>query len=186
MSFDDCIEHSKALARLVSEGNFDPSFVLGIAKGGMLPAQIISEYLERPLAAIHVERPLTGLKKGLGLRRLPQGMKTFLRKAEMSLGLYRRMERRVIKNFSGDFAEGRCLIVDDSLDTGKTVSTVIEYLSSEFGIVRSEIEIAVITQMYEDADPPADYCTFRNINFCFPWSLDSGDYGRFLEFIESS
>ena len=184
MSFDACVMNSRKLAEAVLLEGFNPSYVLGIARGGLLPAREISLALNRPLASIQVERPLRNMKESLGLKRLPREAKTILRRLEMATGLYRRLGRRTIRRIEGALGAEPCLVVDDSLDTGKTVATVVEYLTNIYQMQRQDIRIAVITQMYEDANPPSDYCLFRNVNFCFPWSLDSQEYTRFLEYIE--
>lgn len=182
MSFDECIDHSKELARQITETGFDPESVVGIANGGIVPARIVSDCLECPMVTVHVERPLTGMKQGLGLQRLPKWAKNFLRRAEMLLGFYRIMERRTIKSTSGPLSPGKCVIVDDSLDTGRTVAAVIQHLAKHAGTPRNDIRIAVLTQIFDDAHPPADHHIFRNVNFCFPWSMDSQEYHKFVEF----
>ena len=162
--------------------NFNPDGVIGIATGGILPAKIISDNLNIPVVFIKVARPMTSAKKYLGLSKLPQSLKSFLRRIEMSLGFYRLMESRTITEISGELIGNKYIIVDDSLDTGKTVNSVLKYLLEEKKIPRNDVIIAVITQIFDDADPQADCLIYKNFNFCFPRSRDSNEYQKFLYF----
>ena len=73
------------------------------------------------------------------------------------------------------------MIVDDSLDTGKTIGEVLNFLEERNKIYRRDILIAVLTQIFDDANPHADCHIHKNVNFSFPWSQDSNEYDKFVE-----
>jgi len=182
MNFDETISSSLELAQKIEKKRFEPNGVIGIAIGGILPAHIISNYFRCPLILIRVARPITTVKKYFSLNKLPIPAKRFLRNMEMNLGLYRRMEARKITEICGKLSKRRYIVVDDSLDTGKTVHAVLKFLENEKRIKRKDVLIAVLTQMYDDANPQADCLIHNNVNFSFPWSRDSNEYNKFLNF----
>jgi hypoxanthine phosphoribosyltransferase len=103
----------------------------------------------------------------------------------MNIGFYRILNKRNIRQISGHLSKLNYVIVDDSLDTGKTISTVINYLHEIHKREKPKIMIAVITQMFDDSSPAADCAVFKNTNFSFPWSIDSKEYDKFIDFCQS-
>ena len=184
MNFEEAVSNSLELAKKIEKRGDVPDCLIGISMGGILPAQIISDYLNSPLILIRVSRPLTSAKKYFGLNKLPKSFKYLLRKMEMFLGLYRIMGRRTVSEIPGKLSPGKYVIVDDSLDTGKTVCAVLKHLEAR-GICRENILIAVLTQIFDDAFPQADCFIHKNINFCFPWSRDSAEYNKFVKFCQN-
>lgn len=182
MSFSEVVSCSRQLAEEINEREFSPTAVVGIATGGLVPASLVAKHLGCPLIVIAIARPFTGAKGRLGLRHLPRRMKKMLRRLEMSLGLFRRMKQRKIMMVSGDLKPGKYVIVDDSLDTGNTMRVALEYLSDTMAIPRSDVLLASLTQIFDDASPPADVCLYRRVNFEFPWSQDSPEYPKFLSY----
>ena len=182
MSFDEALSTSKQLAEEIEKRDFSPTAVIGIATGGLLPAKVVSSHLGCPLILISMSRPLTSAKAGLGLSRLPHGVKQMLRRLEMTLGLYRMMKKREISEVTGNVTPGRYVIVDDSLDTGNTMRVALEYLQDAADVPRSDVLLASITQIFDDASPPADVCMFERVNFEFPWSQDSPEYEKFVSY----
>jgi hypoxanthine phosphoribosyltransferase len=182
MSFQEAIDNSQQLAEEIEKHNFSPTAVVGIATGGLLPAKVVSNHLGCALIVISMARPLTSAKGWLGLSRLPHGIKQMLRRLEMALGLYRFMKNREISEVSGDVKPGRYVIVDDSLDTGNTMRVALEFLRDTANVPRSDVLLASITQIFDDASPPADVCLYRRTNFEFPWSQDSPEYAKFVSY----
>ena len=186
MSFDEALDASLALAKKIEEEGLTDFGVIGIAIGGILPAKIISEYFKCPLIVIKIARPMTSMKKYFLLDRLPNKLKKTLRRIEMSLGFYRLMEKREIISIIGELSQNKYVIVDDSLDTGKTVSAVVNLLEKDRKICNKNILIAVITQIFDDAVPKADCYIYKNYNFSFPWSRDSNEYAKFLDYCKKN
>lgn len=182
MSFEEALAASRALAKEIEKRAFSPTTVIGIATGGLVPAHVVSRHLGCPLIIIKMARPLTGAKGRLGLSRFPKRAKQILRRLEMSLGLYRVLRKREIEMISGELKPGRYVIVDDSLDTGNTMRVALEYLWDTVAVPRSDILLASLTQIFDDASPSADVCIFRRVNFEFPWSQDSPEHPLFLSY----
>ena len=182
MTFEESILASTKLARKIRDTGYKPDRIIGIATGGILPAQIVSNFFECPLSLIRVARPMTSVKKYFFLDNLPKSIKHFLRKMEMTFGIYRFMGKRIITEALGEFPPESYIIIDDSLDTGKSVGVVLDFLENRKQINRDKLLIAVLTQIFDDASPPADCLLYKNINFSFPWSLDSKEYGKFETF----
>lgn len=178
------VRASRLLASDVEQSGFLPGSVVGIAQGGLLPAYEISQLFGCRLQIVHLARPFTALKRFLLLDSIPASAKTALRQLEMRLGLYRRLKRR---RCSGDLeleSGSKVLIVDDSLDTGQTMATVIDLLKGH-DVPRESILIAAITQIFVDACPAADCAVFRGVNLCFPWSRDSRELESFRRYCDS-
>ncbi len=182
MNFKDALANSEALAEKIEKCGFAPTAVIGIATGGLVPAHVVSMRLGCPLIIIKMGRPMTGVKSRLGLSHFPKPVKRFLRRLEMSLGVYRVLSKRRIAGISGELKPGRHVIVDDSLDTGNTMRVALEHLWDRVGVPRSEVLLASLTQIFEDASPAADVCVFRGVNFEFPWSQDSPEHALFLSY----
>lgn len=185
MDWQEAVSVSNQLAQRIANTGFVPHQVLGIARGGILPARIVSDFFACPVAFIKVARPMNALKNHGTLSRLPGPVKRALRRLEMRSGLYRFWDRRIISEVTGKISPGPIIVVDDSLDTGKTMREVVAFLRAKFRIDEKDMLIAVITQMYSDAIPQADCAMFRNINFCFPWSCDSNQYRQFIAFCQA-
>lgn len=62
------------------------------------------------------------------------------------------------------------LIVDDAIDSGKTMFTVKNYLISRFP--NSQIKTAVISWTIETSIVKPDFYIFKNVLVRFPWSKD--------------
>ncbi len=180
LDFDEAYRASLQLAAAVSESGFDADGVLGIATGGVMPALIVGEALGLPVSTIRITRPLTGLKRMVPLRHLPHSGKQFLRRMEMATGLYRALSRRQVVG-SLEPAPKRPVVIDDSLDTGATMIELLRRLQRQ-GVKRDAVLVAVLTQMYSTSRVTADIAVFQLRNLSFPWSRDSHDYARFLDY----
>ena len=181
LNLKESIVASKLLAKMVEERDFRPDCVLGIARGGLLPAYEISQYFGCDLKILRVERPLTGLKRFLFLDHLPTTVKVFLRKMEMRIGLYRSLENRRISSSCSFDPNQKYLVVDDSLDTGKTVGSTLDHLYED-GVVIENVLVVALTQIFRDADPSAACTVYRDMNICFPWSNDSIENKKFKDY----
>lgn len=186
LDLEQSIDYSFRLAQSIAHIGFTPDVVVGVANGGTLPAQVVSQFFDCPLLVIGVARPLSRVKRYLPLNAVPRTVKLYLRQLEVLLGLYKHLDgRRICSTHNGNLAPGKYVIVDDSLDTGNTMRAVVDYLETN-GIKLKDIRIAVLTQIFEDASPTPDCKIFHRTNISFPWSMDSPDHTRFLEYCASS
>jgi hypoxanthine phosphoribosyltransferase len=115
VSWDEAYRLSKILARKIKSSGFKPDLVIGIARGGLVPARIVCDFLlQKDLAAIKVEH---------------WGIAATLGKAEIKFPL------------PVDISGKKILIVDDVADTGDTYSVVLDYIKEK---KPSEVKSAVL------------------------------------------
>ena len=135
------------LARMVADDGFRPDIILGIARGGLIPAGAMAYALDcKILISLNVEF-YTGVGETLAE---PVLLPSLLE--------------------SSGLTDQRVLVVDDVADTGKTLELVDEYCEQQGRV--AEVRNAVIYQKPHTITRP-DYCwrtTDKWINF--PWSVD--------------
>ncbi|GAA1435414.1 phosphoribosyltransferase [Microlunatus lacustris] len=133
------------LARQVADSGFEPDILLGIARGGLVPAGALAYALDcKNLFTISVEF-YTGVDQRLDV---PVMLPPFLD--------------------ARDLDEARVLVVDDVADTGRTLELVHQFCAGHV----AEARTAVLYQKPQSIIT-ADYAwrqTDRWINF--PWSSD--------------
>ncbi len=131
------------LARKIRK-NFQPDIVIGIARGGLVPARCICDHLlVRELAIIHIKH--WGTAKTLG-------------EAKVTIPLSQSLENKKV------------LIVDDVADTGETLKKAIEHLEE---LKPSEIRTAVLHYKTSSILEP-DYYTRKMAEWkwiIYPWAL---------------
>jgi xanthine phosphoribosyltransferase len=101
LSWQDVEHHTQEILRKITHDDWRPDYVVGLTRGGLVPANLISQYLEVPMHALKVS-----LRDGHG------GSESNLWMAEDA--------------FNGR----RILIVDDINDTGATLDWIAEDWSS--------------------------------------------------------
>ena len=133
------------LARQVADSGFEPDILLGIARGGLVPAGALAYALDcKNLFTISVEF-YTGVDQRLDV---PVMLPPFLD--------------------ARDLDEARVLVVDDVADTGRTLELVHQFCAGHVAEARTAV-------LYEKPQSiiKADYAwrrTDRWINF--PWSSE--------------
>jgi len=103
VSWERCYSLCFELYRKVEKSGFSPDVIVGVARGGWVPARILSDlFINRQTANVKVE---------------------FYR------GIYETSERpRVIQPISWDTRWKRVLVVDDISDTGHSLAATVEHL----------------------------------------------------------
>ena len=115
VSWDEAYRLAKILAHKIKKSGFKPDLVIGIARGGLVPARVVCDFLlQKDLAAIKVEH---------------WGIAATLGKAEIKFPL------------PIDIKGEKILIVDDVADTGDTFSVVMDYIKEKNP---SEVKTAVL------------------------------------------
>jgi hypoxanthine phosphoribosyltransferase len=172
ISLREAIEMSRLLAQEI-EGKFSPNIVIGINRGGYLPAIEIANRFDVPLSCIKIERRI-GME--LAFAKCPPALKPFLEiYYELRLVL---KEPIVTKAFSAPNYYGKILIVDDMVHTGKTINAAVEHIDDrEQRIVRTSALCCV-----GRAKP--DYFVKRG-NCKFPWSRTSRHRADFNNYLRS-
>lgn len=165
------------LEHLVTASGFEPDLVVGISSGGEYVAEVM--YHAKEHTTVTCRRPGTAGKqrhsKTLGLlKRLPRPLLNGMRITE-ALVLKRRKPASVTPHIEepDKVAKARCiLLVDDAIDSGLTMQTVVQALS---GINKdADIRTAVITVTTAHPLIRPQYTLFDNRTLIrFPWSIDN-------------
>ncbi len=115
VSWDEAYSLAKILAHKIKSSGYKPGLVIGIARGGLVPARVVCDFLlQKDLAAIKVEH--WGIAATLGKAKLKYPLPV---------------------NISGK----SILVVDDVADTGDTFSVIMDYLKEKNP---SEVKTAVL------------------------------------------
>jgi hypoxanthine phosphoribosyltransferase len=105
VSWDEAYRLAKTLAGKIKSSGFKPDLVIGIARGGLVPARVVCDFLlQKDLASIKVEH---------------WGIAATLGKAKIKFPL------------PIDISGKKILIVDDVADTGDTYSVVMDYIKEK-------------------------------------------------------
>jgi len=170
--------------------DYSPTLLVGIRTGGL----VVAEMMARTAAAVPV-LPLTCRRGGTAtksripflhalLGALPRRAVDALRLLEHRILSPRRKRLATAPHI--DHAEAavigarlaaahqahRLLVVDDAVDSGVTLATVIELLRATCP-PQTEIRSAVITVTLEEPRAEPDYTLYRGVLCRFPWSFDA-------------
>lgn len=178
-----CVE----LAKKVKQG-YQPEVIVGIATGGQFVAQILSEQMNIPLVVVKKQRPMTKVKNKIRLdiilKKLPYVVSDFLRVLETKFNESRYEKNKSNISYSevsvewikGSFAFlssfNKILIVDDSIDSGKTLYLVKQFIKNNLDS-KVEIKIAVLNQTFKNPLVNPDFFLDKNVIYRFPWSKDT-------------
>ncbi len=115
VSWGEAYRLARILSRQIKSSGFKPDLVIGIARGGLVPARIVCDFLlQKDLATIKVEH---------------WGIAATLGKAEIKFPL------------PVDIKGKKILIVDDVADTGDTFSVIMDYIEKKNPL---EVKTAVL------------------------------------------
>jgi len=130
------------LAEKIRGSGFKPDVILGVSRGGWIPARVLSDLLENPnLANIRVE---------------------------FYSGIYETSKRPVITQPpSLSVKDKRVLIVDDIVDTGESIRLVYDELSGE----AKEVKTATLYHKPWSILRPDYYSKDTSMWVVFPWEL---------------
>ncbi len=177
MAFEQyCIE-------LFSKLEDKPDAVVGILNGG---AYVLEEFKKENLdkdiiyKTIKLQRASTkGIKQSSFMKNLlnllPYSILNRARISEHQKQI-KASNKIGIHNIEIDFSSiekesiNTILILDDALDSGKTMQSIVEVLSNKFPEV--SIKTAVIAWTNSESTIAPDYYIFKNQLVRFPWSLD--------------
>ena len=141
-SWDEIHAHLLDMALAVTRSGFKPDLILGIARGGWIPARILSDFLDtRDLASIRVESYST---------------------------VYRSLPRPIItERVSTPILDKRLLIVDDVADTGQSLRLVQDTVSRDAKAVKTA---AIFRKPWSVITPDFSACE-TTAWVVFPWEL---------------
>lgn len=144
LSFKDVHEMVKKVAEKVKASNYEPTTIVGLARGGWVPARLMCDFLGiTDLVSLKVEHWLeTGKTKDEATIKYP-----------------------IVSSMSGK----RLLVVDDITDTGKSVLTSLEHLRT---LNPEEIRVGVMQYITTSKCKP-DYYAEEVSDwywFIYPWN----------------
>ena len=184
---------SRRCDELVSKLDFNPSMIVGILNGG---GYVIEEIKNKNyFPSVFFYSVLLQRKNNFKnnsffkyvARLFPYSISNRLRiyeskKAKKALDSldFNELSKYVI-DFNIDIKEhgtnGKILIIDDAIDTGKTMFMVKNNLAKQYP--NAEINTAVISWTLEKSLETPDYFIFKNKLVRFPWSKDYKGKDRF-------
>ncbi len=114
MTWDMLGESTRTLSQMVADDGYEPDMILGIARGGLLPAGAMGYALSvKNVYTMNVEF-YTGVDERLEVPRILPPAPDFV-----------------------DLSHGKILVVDDVADTGHTLKSVEEFCEGKVGEVRT-------------------------------------------------
>lgn len=117
VSWDEAHRLAKNLARKVKGSGFKPDIIIGIARGGLVPARIVCDYfLQKDLASVKIEH---------------WGIAATSGKARIKYTLPKEL----------DISGKRILVVDDVADTGESYAVIRDYIK---GLSPAEMRTAAL------------------------------------------
>jgi len=166
LTLDEAIRRSGELADLVRE-TYSPDLIIGIAAGGVLPANEISKVLNVDYGQLTIRRDIDLHET---YSSVPKALLPFVKLYQGYL--FMTTNPTLIER--GDFICGNMnvLLVDDTIHTGKTLQIAIDNLRQ-----RGARQIKTAAINYVDGVCP-DYFMIKG-RIKFPWSKNSPDYERF-------
>jgi hypoxanthine phosphoribosyltransferase len=183
-AFDDACEELIGMVRC----DYAPVLLVGVRTGGLVVAETMAQATSLPVLPLTCRRPSTAIKSRVpGLKpllaTLPEPLLNALRRAEHRLAAG---NRRAARPTQIDRAEAiaignwlrivpdraRVLVVDDAVDSGLTLATVLRTLR-EVCPPDVEFRTAVITVTMKDPAVAPDYALYRGVLCRFPWSFDA-------------
>lgn len=115
LSDKDIARHIHKIIRQMAQENWRPDYIVGITRGGLIPATMLSHYLDIPLHTLNVS-----------LRDSAVGPESNLWMAEDAFGYVPKEERGDDGAVSDVHRRSNILIVDDINDSGGTLDWVMK------------------------------------------------------------
>jgi len=142
LSWEDIISMSMKLASLVKESGFKPDYLIGVARGGLVPLRILSD--------------------------LFNNNKIFIINVKLYKDIEERSEEVVfVQEIDKDISNHKVLIVDDVADTGITLKAVVDYIKNK--LKPSELKVATIHYKPWSAIKPDYYLEEVTEWIVYPW-----------------
>lgn len=189
----DTARFAAACACLMQQvmARYRPDLLVGIRTGGMVVAEAMAQAVPGTVTVMPLtcRRASTTAKSRLGflpalLAALPQPVVDMLRWLEHRVLSPRRRRQAAPQQIDhaeaariGDFlaqsaAPLRVLVVDDAVDSGVTLATVLRLLQNTCP-AGTEIRSAAVTVTLERPLAEPDFALYRGVLCRFPWSFDA-------------
>lgn len=180
------------LSTKIVSNDYRPDIIIGIAKGGDIVGSKIYEYLKVDnfirYYTVKIQHPCTIFMKNFGIKKLfkimPKRSLNLLRKIILYIREFNwtyfshnikrigevKLPDNVIKYIS-EHNYCKILIIDDAIDSGKTISLVYDYIKSinRYSIVKC----GVLNTTFRKPCFTPHYCLYDRIILRFPWAFDA-------------
>ena len=129
IDYSDYLGLTAELCRQISLDNWRPDYIVGLARGGLVPATYISQYFNIPMYGLKVS-----------LRHGAEDTESNLWMAEDAFGYVDKEDRGETDAWSDSEARSNILIVDDINDSGATIKWLKQdWEASCMGAVAADI-----------------------------------------------
>lgn len=176
-----CLEAEKIICK-VKKNKVRPDLVIGITTGGAILAERMKPLLDANFVELKCQRASTGIKKKFGLKVvlkwLPQFINNKLRvlehhyrqwKASPECARQTVIAKKIVR--SSIIEANNILIVDDAIDSGSTMSSVIDFVRDLNSAAK--ITTAAITVTWCTPCVLPDIALYENTLIRFHWSDDA-------------
>lgn len=165
--------------------DFKPDVVFQILNGGGYLGGVMAVnelFIGIPFVNVKVQRSAEGIKSSIVfkclMKLLPYWVLDKLRILESAKAIKTRRGKDLVAlsktNINLGYSLGQSvkniLIVDDAIDTGKTMFLVKSNLKRQYP--NANIKIAVLSWTLEDSIVKPDFYVYKNVLIRFPWSKD--------------
>ncbi len=188
MTIEEAEQLSADLARLARLRGFKFDIVVGIANGALLPMRVAARQLELPEEIVRVRRQGSRIKQRLlaikNALRIPSGWLTWGPLMPIWVWFQNRtgkLEGDAAPD-SGNVSGKRVLLVDDCLESGRSVELVRRRLL-DGGAASVTSAVICWTLMPDPAVLEPDIYLHRTTQY-YPWSGSSRYWGDFLAWLE--
>ncbi|MFC0904974.1 phosphoribosyltransferase [Clostridium sp. MT-14] len=176
----DCLE----LSKLIDKSGFRPDCVVYIKTGGYLVGKYIAEYYKIQLRGLRILREGNGIKSKFSfiLRILPKFVKNLLRELEFKSGIHAKRSNRVVTEIDENLLYGEnILLVDDSIDTGNTIVSALDFLKNNSNLDLNIKVLALNKFKLSEKLMKTDYYLYEDSIIIYPWSKDSKEYKDYIK-----
>jgi len=157
MSWNQIYSSLLELTTLIKNSNFVPDVIIGVSRGGWVPARILSDLLENSNLYNVATKFYVGVNQT-------------------------KYEPTITQELSGSVEDKTALLVDDLVDSGKSLKLLISYLKNKG---TSEVKTATIFRKPWSVVVP-DYCLRETrVWVVFPWDQKEAIRNMFENFKSS-
>lgn len=187
ISLEDLDQIINQLYELIDNDGFVPDYVVYIERAGRLIGCKMAECFKCPVTGIKSLNSKEKIRDKFGklFQILPKQITHYLKIIERN-SFYHNSKKDIEFSFvqQADNLLGRVLLVDDAIDSGRSLQKAISFLNSK-GIKRDSLKTAVITTSMSNPKVRADYSYFDNTVCYFPWAIDSQERQQYLMIYKS-
>lgn len=191
-SLESLRDESIQLAKMVEQDGYVPDCVAYLARGGWVIGEAVASHFSVPVIELTAHRSGDVVKDRSAalLSRLPRSVRKALRESEIRRrlrhdgGTMQQKTIRITERYPLPNAAEKILLVDDSADTGASITAAVAELARTF--LGAEIRVAVLNVFPRATEGcQIDWHFHKGCLLCLPSSKDNREYFSFMEKYES-